>query len=206
MGGFEWYIRIGELGLKLFYLNLLWFFFSLLGLIIVGVFPATAAMFNVLRKLIIESEDTPIFKTFWEGYKTSLIKSNIIGYISLVIGFVLIIDIRVIQQLDSSILNQIITISLYVILVIYALINFYLFPIFSHYELKILEYFKYSIILVLAKPLQTVFLLLGFIVLAYMYQKISGLIPVFGISIFGFFAMKIASKSFSQKTPISDGN
>lgn len=199
MNGFEWYVRIGELGFKLFYINLLWVIFSLLGIAIIGVFPATAAMFAVLRKLIIESEDTPILKNFWINYKSEFLKANIIGYITLAIGYLLITDIRVLHQLESSILNQSVTIALYIIILLYILIAFYLFPVFSHYNLKTLDYFKYSVVLVIAKPLQTVFLFLGFILILFVYQRLPGLIPVFGVSIFSFFAMKVASNSFAEK-------
>jgi uncharacterized membrane protein YesL len=41
----SWYIRIGEWAFNLFLLNILWLFFSLLGLFVLGIFPATVALF-----------------------------------------------------------------------------------------------------------------------------------------------------------------
>ncbi len=41
----RWYMRMGTLGFNLIYLNLLWAAFTLLGGIVLGIFPATAALF-----------------------------------------------------------------------------------------------------------------------------------------------------------------
>ncbi|WP_052015619.1 DUF624 domain-containing protein [Alkalihalobacillus hemicellulosilyticus] len=43
--------------LQLVAINLLWLFYSMLGLFIVGVFPATLAAFGLSRKLIMEQDD-----------------------------------------------------------------------------------------------------------------------------------------------------
>ncbi|WP_408011392.1 DUF624 domain-containing protein [Pseudalkalibacillus sp. A8] len=57
----SWYIRNGEWAFILFLLNMLWFLCSLSGLIVLGVFLATVAMFAVTRKLIMSEEKISIF-------------------------------------------------------------------------------------------------------------------------------------------------
>ncbi len=51
---FEWITKIA-------YLNLLWLGFTLLGLIIFGIFPATAATFTVARKWVTGYPDVAIY-------------------------------------------------------------------------------------------------------------------------------------------------
>ncbi len=71
------YYRICTWIMRMAYVNLLWVAFSLLGLGIFGFFPATAAMFVVIRKWLSSEQDIPVFKTFWNAFKTEFIKINI---------------------------------------------------------------------------------------------------------------------------------
>src|SRR5690625_362565 len=83
--GSEWIMRLA-------YLNILWIAFSLMGLVVFGLFPATVSMFAVTRKWVMGDTEIPIFKTFWASYKTEFKQANIVGYIILVIGFFLYFD------------------------------------------------------------------------------------------------------------------
>lgn len=194
----ETYIRLGNWGLKLFFLNILWVLFSLVGLVFLGLFPATLAVFSVQRKLVLTSEDTPVFRTFWQAYKTEFVRANLLGYLLLAIGLFIHFDISIVQQLNHSTLNQLISIGLYALYIALLIISLNVFPIFSHYNLKLVDYIKYSIVLTIAKPLQTVFLIIGTLILAWIYFRLPGLIPVFGISLFSLMVMKISSRSFAQ--------
>lgn len=199
MKGFGgWYLRLGEWALNLFLLNLLWIIFSMLGLFIVGIFPATVALFAVMRKLTMESKEVPVFKLFWTTYKREFVKANIIGYAWSLIGFVLYIDLRVLNQLDSSLLNQLFTFGLYMIIAAYLVTLLYLFPIFVHFNLKKREYFKYAIILTIGRPIQSIMLIIGLTVGLFILWRVPGLIPVFGMSFISLLVMKIASISFPK--------
>ncbi len=67
MSGFiDGYYRFAVWVTKFAYLNLLWIAFSLLGLGLFGLFPATAAMFAVVRKWINGEKDIPVFHVFLE--------------------------------------------------------------------------------------------------------------------------------------------
>src|SRR5690625_6342583 len=70
MGGFytlaNWIMRLA-------YVNILWIAFSLVGIIILGFFPATIGMFTVIRKWIQGDGDIPIFKI---GRDTSELQSR----------------------------------------------------------------------------------------------------------------------------------
>ncbi|MGM0877560.1 MAG: YesL family protein [Bacillota bacterium] len=194
----DWYIRIGEWGLNLFLLNILWILFTLLGLFVVGIFPATAALFAVMRKLTMESKDISVFKLFWNTFRTEFFKANLLGYIFLFIGFILYVDLRVVQQLDNNILHQALTIALYILIFVYFLTLLYVFPIFVHFNMKTKEYLKHAIILAIARPIQSIFMVIGFIIVLFLLWRIPGLIPVFGVSLISFILMKIASISFPK--------
>ncbi|MEH7495700.1 YesL family protein [Neobacillus niacini] len=194
----EWYMRFGDWVLKLLILNILWVVLTLLGLIIFGFFPATVALFAVIRKLVMQDEDVSIFQLFWRTYKLEFVKSNFLGMIVLSIGAILFVDLYILRQLDPSMLNQMLILIVFVLIVVYMALLIYIFPLFVHYDTNIVGYFKYAIILVIGRPFRTIFMLVSIVALMYLLRWIPGLIPIFGLSIFGLIVVKIASMSLPK--------
>ncbi|WP_078432992.1 YesL family protein [Metabacillus halosaccharovorans] len=193
------YLQLGEWCLHLFLLNCLWFMFSLIGGFFLGVFPATVALFAVLRKLTMEPEvEVRIFHLFWTTYKSEFIKGNLLGYVWAVIGGAILIDVRVLHQVETTFIHQALTIALYLLLVLYVFITFYLFPIFVHYNLRFLEYYKYAFVLVIGRPIKSILLFASMLLIYFLFSLIPGLIPVFGVSFIGFVMMKMTSSSLMK--------
>lgn len=193
-----WYMQFGNWVLKLLILNMLWVMFTLVGLVVFGFFPATIALFAVIRKLVMQNDDAPIFKLFWNTYKSEFIKSNILGVLVLLIGVILSMDLYILRQLDFSIFNQLLIIIVFILMVVYIVLVMYIFPVFVHYDTNIKGYFKYAIILVIGRPFHTIFMIVCNVALIYFLWWIPGLIPVFGLSLFAFLIMKIASISLPK--------
>ncbi|MBM7094974.1 DUF624 domain-containing protein [Bacillus sp. H-16] len=198
----KWYMRLGTWGYNIVYLNLLWFLFTLSGLILLGFFPATAALFAVLRRLIMEDEDQDIFKLFFINFKAEFVKSNLIGYLFLIVGIFLYIDLRVLQTLDNNLLQLTLASITFVISVVYLLMLLYIFPIFVHFNFKFWEYPKRALILAIARPFQTIFMITGLAVVLFLYINFMVLIFIFGMSMIAFVIMKSASLSFPRKENI----
>ncbi|WP_216776541.1 YesL family protein [Metabacillus halosaccharovorans] len=192
------YVQLGEWCLNLFLLNCLWFMFSLIGGFFLGIFPATVALFAVLRKLTMEPGEVRIFQLFWKTYKSEFIRGNILGYVWAIIGAALLIDVRVLHQVEMTFIHQALIIALYLLLVLYVFITFYLFPIFVHYNLRFLEYYKYAFILVIGRPIKTILLFASILLIYFLFSLIPGLIPVFGVSFIGFIMMKMTSSSLKK--------
>ena len=199
----KWYIRVGTLAFNLVLLNILWILFSFLGLFIVGFFPATAALFAVLKQMIMEDEDIAVFKLFFKKFKSEFVMSNLIGYITLIFGVVLYLDIRVLQQLDSGFLQLALASATVVISIVYLLTLLYIFPIFVHFDMKLWQYPKHALILAIAKPFHTIFLLVLLALVVMLYMIIPALIFVFGMSLVAYVMTKIASYSFPRKEYVS---
>jgi uncharacterized membrane protein YesL len=196
----NWYIRIGNWGFRLLILNILWIVFSAMGLFILGLFPATTALFGVIRKEIItaDTQNVPTIKSFWEIYKTEFLRSNLLGYIYTIFGVLLFFDLRVLHHLNSSVLNYFFIIVTYIIILFYSLTFFYLFPILVHFQLRILDYIKYSVILMFARPMQALILIVSLFTSYYLFLFLPGLIPLMGISLISFIIMKTAIRSFPR--------
>jgi uncharacterized membrane protein YesL len=192
-------MRIGNLGFNLLALNLLWLLFSTIGLYILGIFPATVALFSAIKQIIIEKDDIPVFKVFWKSFKREFTKANLLGYLVLAIGVILYLDVKVIQGLEIPLLYTVLNGLIIFVIFIYLLIVLYIFPIFVFYDFKFWQYPKYAIIIAIGRPLQTVLILAGTTALLLLYRYFPFLIAVFGMSLFSYIIIKIASSSFPNK-------
>lgn len=199
MDSSKWYIKLGNLGFNLVALNILWVCTSLLGGIIVGIFPATSALFSVLKQLIIKDEDLPLVKNFFIEFKKDFIKSNILGYLITIIGFILYMDFRVLQILNHELLQLTLFTLTAVITFMYILITLYIFPVFVHFDLKFWHYPKYALILAIGKPFHTLIMGAGLAVILFLYINFPVLIIIFGISLISYVIMKVASYSLPKK-------
>ncbi|SHM66314.1 YesL family protein [Gracilibacillus kekensis] len=194
--GINVYIGIGEWLFKIILLNLYWFLFTVLGLLFLGLFPATVALFATIRQDLKSEDDSKLFKTFISYYKSEFIKGNILGYLFVLIMGILFINIRILGNIEFSTLNSSLMIVTYILMGIVFLVSLYIFPIYVHYNLSIIGYIKYSAVLFIGKPLQTLFLLLSLAVLCYFFYQFPGFIPAISGSLIAYIIMRVSYSSF----------
>lgn len=190
-GGFY---QVGTWIIRLFTLNLLWLFFSLLGLLVFGLFPATIAMYTVVRKWINGDKDLPLVRTFWDSYRTNFLKANILGFIQFVIAYMIYIDYIFLDTLSgwSAVLLNVILISA---LILFSVVLLFIFPVYVHYQLKIFQYIRQSIIIGISYPIQTILMLFCAVLIYVIINVIPGFF-LFAGSILSFFIMRIANDVF----------
>lgn len=182
---------------KMAYLNVLWISFTILGVVVVGLFPSTAATFSVVRKWVIGETDIPVFKTFWDNYKKSLLKSNLLGYMLLLFSLILYIDIRIFNESSNSIVN-LLAIPTIGISIVFILTTFYIFPTFVHYEIKLIQVIKNSFLIMIINPFQTAIMIVGITTIGFIFMKLQGLIPIFSVSVLAFVIMMPAVQAFNK--------
>lgn len=195
----RWYMRLGNLGFNLILLNLLWVTCTVLGLLIFGFFPATIALFAVLRKMILEDMHTPILQEFINQFKSEFKMSNLVGYVVFFIGLFLLIDFRIVQQINNESLQVLLVNSILVIVVFYLIAALYVFPLYVHFNLKWTQYLQYACILTIARPLQTIMMIAFLAVILYLYLLMPALIFPFGMSLLCYIVMRIAVLSLPKK-------
>ena len=166
---------------KLAYVNILWGVFSLAGLVIFGIFPATVAIFAVIRKWKKGDTELPIFKTFWGFYRSEFMKSNRLGFILFIIGMILYVDLRILYFSEGFL--QILYYPILILFFIFILICLNVFPVYVHYELKAFQIIKTSFIRIIINPLSTLSMLVGTIAVIYFTNLIPGIIPFYGVSL-----------------------
>ena len=174
---------------KLAYVNLLWILFTILGLGVFGLMPATVGLFAVIRKWVMDDKDISIFKTFWHNYRKEFLKSNLLGLILFLIGLTLYIDYII---LPTGGLYTVLRIILVTITILYAITLLYIFPIYVHYEWKIRSYLKNSLLLGIAYPHFTLLMIIGVFALYFICMSFPSVIPFFSLSSLGSMLMWIA--------------
>jgi uncharacterized membrane protein YesL len=157
--------RATQLFVNLFLLNLLWL---LVCIPIVTIFPATAALFGVIRSWVTK-KDTRVWKPFFQTFKEHLKQHFIFGSIWILLGGLFILDFRLIQNLSEGIQFPLF-IFLVFIVILYLFTSIFLFPTMVHFQQQgWLELVKNSLLLSVSHLFITVGCLLamfGLIVLA----------------------------------------
>ncbi|MEM1505757.1 YesL family protein [Domibacillus sp. 8LH] len=167
---------------KFAYINLLWISFSLIGLVILGFFPATISMFTVIRKWLMGDTGIPIFRTFWTTYKSEFIRSNGLGLLIVVVAGLIVLDLVFMKNLGNSFIS-VIQIPLYIIMFVTVMTMFYLFPVYVHYELKLAQMIKNAFLMMLINPLENLTMIAGIVAVFFVVKFIPGLGFFFGGSL-----------------------
>jgi uncharacterized membrane protein YesL len=188
---------ISEWIMRLAYVNLLWIFFTLAGLILFGFVPATVGMFTVVRKWIMGEEDIPVFKTFWQAYRSEFINANLLGLYLVMIGFIIYFDLRFFQAQNGILFLVLFYVSIGIFFIYLTSLLFF-FPVFVHYDLKGVKYIKQSFLIAISHPFQSILMVVGVLAGYYIMMLFPGLIPFFGVSVLAYVLMSMAYRIFTK--------
>jgi len=172
--------------MRLAYVNLLWILFTILGLGIFGIFPATIALFAVTRKWVMGDRDIPVFSTFWQTYRKEFLKSTLLGWVLFVIGYMIYVDLAL---LPTGGFLDVVRWGIVICGLLYIIILFYIFPIYVHFHWKNRHYIKYALLLGASHPHYTLLMIIGIGALYYIVMSIPGLLPFFSVSILAYIMM-----------------
>ncbi|MDR7078940.1 putative membrane protein YesL [Neobacillus niacini] len=189
--------KFSDWAMKLAYLNILWILFTIFGLIIGGFFPATFALFSVIRLLLQNREEASVFKTFWSFYKKDFWKSNSIGWSIILIFIIFYLDIQFVQESTNPFLH-IFYYPLLILAFIFSLTVLYIIPTYIHFDLKMVQLFKNSFIIMILNPLNTITMISGVMIIYFVSMYIPGIIPFFGGSLLALFIMIAALRSYKK--------
>src|SRR5699024_1888790 len=164
------------------FINILWIIFTILGLGIFGLFPATAAMFAVARKWIILGErDFNVLPMFWKFYRQDFFKLNGFALLFYAFGFFLYFDAAFLF-LNSGSFQYLIP-GVLLLIVAYLIILLFFFPVFAHYNFKFFQYLKQAFLLAVVSPLEIIVIVLIATALFGFILCILGIIPLFMVSV-----------------------
>lgn len=189
--------RISEKVMLIAYTNILWILFSLLGFVLIGIMPATVAMFAVMRKLIREEEQVSISSLFWNKYKDEFVKANLYGYLLLIVGAVFVMDVMLFQSLDGLPFMLLSILSAGLLLVFLAVVLYFI-PLYVHYDLPFFQYIKTAFLLTFTHPIQTFIMIASGAVIGFILLLLPGSLFFFSGSLYCFIVTKTALKVFAH--------
>ncbi|RCW77275.1 YesL family protein [Saliterribacillus persicus] len=195
--------RFTDIIIRTAYINILVIIFSLLGLILFGFFPAIIAAFSIFRKWLTGYSDIAITKNFWRIYKREFIRGNLVGFIVVLIGGLLYINMSIAEVIQ----HDAIRLTYYPLLAVNILflgMLIYLLPMYVHFDMKVIELFKNAFLCMFAMPLLTIILVVTVVLLYLLFTVIPGLLPFFGFSLFILVMMKGALISFERMLHFSE--
>ena len=179
-GVFKWVYDIGNWLAKIMYLHLLWVLFTVVGLGLFGITPATIALVSVIHKWVDQDFDIPIFKNFFTEYKRECFKSNGFGLILIALGVFFYVDIKISQQLIQSFYFHA---FLLFISLLYIVTVLHFFTVYVRYDLKFFFYFRQSFLIAIARPFETIAMVISLIALSYLFSFLPVLIFFMGSSL-----------------------
>ncbi len=143
------FYRIGIIIIDLFYMNLLWVVFTIIGLGITGGASTSALFYVMLRRA--ENKGSCNFKEFLHGFKKNFKKSTIVWVILLSIFTICYVNINYIPFFQSIIGNVYLTMFLFgvqlLIIIELMIITIYIFALLAKYDMVVIDLFKMALIL-----------------------------------------------------------
>jgi uncharacterized membrane protein YesL len=179
-------------------LNVLWIVATLIGFILLGIFPATIAMFTVVRKWVQKEYDIPVFRTFYKSFKTNFLQANGFGIITYVFGYILSVFLKYTGLMNDSVFHSVLLGIFVLAAFFYVMLLVYIGPVYVHYNLNFWQYIRYAITIGavnLHYSISILTLLTGVYFLTFHYPGIS---LVFSFSVSAYITMLLANIGFEQ--------
>jgi uncharacterized membrane protein YesL len=182
-----------EFIMNAFLLNLLWL---VLCLPILTVFPATTAMYGVVREWK-KQNDIRIFFAFFRLFKENFKQSFLIGILWLVFTGLLLGDLIIINQLNSSV-KYILFSFLFLMGILYLFVSIYIFPVLVHYQVTWKNAIKNAMLLSISRLHHTILsiLIIAAVMVLCFYLPAAMML---GFSISAYLVYSLVSRGFHHE-------
>ena len=160
-------------------------FTSIIIICCIPIAPAATALLSVMGKLIRE-KDINITKDFFKAYKTNFFQSLFFGALEIILICILFIDIRF---FISSSYPRILTIFVFIVIAFIFLMSLYVFPIISRFYLSTKDILKTAAYYTIKKFHITILNFASFLVVGFIFFKVSTFVLVFISSIICYLLM-----------------
>jgi uncharacterized membrane protein YesL len=184
----SWHTNLGETGLRLFLLNLLWLGWTLAGGIVLGIFPATAAVYAIVRKDLMRSHDLssperePLHREFRAAWMREFRSANCLGYTFAVIWVLVLFDRRLLGALDLGTVGPVLAGLLWLITAFVFCMTVSVGVLAAHFAENVPALVRRSAVFVLARPVYAGINAALVAVVLCVYYVVPGLAPVFGLA------------------------
>ncbi len=148
-------------------------------------------MFSVAREWAKGNTDAPVFSVFF-GRLKGVAGAQILGLIVVTAGLFLFADMRIAAQMNQPVLvNVFLSISL-----IFAFVVLYVFPVFSHFDVKIREVLSISFLIAFSRPAVTLMMAAGAVGVLFLVLFHVTFLLFFSGSLLSLIITKLSFKAF----------
>lgn len=144
---------------RLMALNLLWLGFAAVGAIVLGVMPATAAVFTLLGPDASRPEESMVAR-FWAAYRREFWRANLFGYLLVGLGYLIAMNLAASWN-ARGLLNIVAAVVFLTLALAYCLTALYAFPTLVQVRTTAPRTFALAFAAGLSRPLVTMGGLLG---------------------------------------------
>lgn len=181
------------------HIQMLWLAGSLSGLIVLGFFPASFAMFSVMREMIFKTRSFSFNKKFIKEYKDNFLKSNLYGFSLLAVIALLVVYFRTTLNVDHN-LSVLFLFLGYGMIVLFSIALLYFPTVYAHYQLNIFQLIRHSVVIMVACPVNTLGMVGAFLGLYLMHSELPILTPFVSIAMFAYGLSYSAHNAFTKLT------
>lgn len=182
-----WHTVVGDTGRRFAWLQLLWLGHTLLGGVVLGIFPATAAVHAVLRRdqMVADgwsgsSQRERLTREFHLAWRRELLPANALGLTLGALWVFVLVDHWLLRTVEIS-FGPALQVPLWILTVVLVAVSGVVWVLQSHFAEGPFALLRRSFVLVLARPLLA-FPAAGVLAItACVYYVLPGLAVVFGI-------------------------
>lgn len=160
-------------------LNMLWIVFTLLGGVVLGAGPSTAAAQILIREKV-QGNAVPLMRRYAKEYFKNFGKGNALGVPVLVVAASLVLNWGYFSA-GWDLASQVASAAILLAVLFAAGTLCYLFPMFARYELTIPQYFLMSSRFAMRHLAGTVILLFVTAAAVFACRSLPGLVPFFAV-------------------------
>ena len=179
-------------------LNFCWILFTLLGIGIFGVVPATIALYDCLRMRFIKGYELPVFENFKKSYDSHFKIGNKIGIVFFSILVVLAIERSIIFSMGEFTGGVWIEIMIKIFQLVFSLFLLMFFPTFVHFKLHKTKIFLQPLIFLFIFPKETLILALITLVTFWLYVFFPILFFVLGLALPAYGVMAVMMVKYKK--------
>lgn len=186
----EWITRLA-------YLNIVWIAFTVMGLVVFGIGPATVSAFAVSRKWIKGETDFQLLPLFWNTYKEEFLKANLLVWPLLLAGAILYIDYQYLFFFEGVVFFLLLFVFVQMTIA-YILVMLYVFPLYVTYRRKTFQYYKAALSLGFSSPFTSLTMFISLLGMGVLLERYPGLLPFFSVSTIALALMWFSDRTFGK--------
>lgn len=174
-----------EIVLRLFLLHLLWILHTLRGGVVLGLFPATAAVHAVLRRDAMSRDHAraDLWREFGTVWRSELGRANALGWALAAVWTVLVVQHSILTATPPSGLAAGVAGALGIGMAVLGVVTTLTWVLHAHFEESVPALLRRSVTLALGRPLVALGCAAGVAVVLCLYYVLPGLVPVLGTSL-----------------------